>query len=55
MSILIKDVGTMSHPASAIIFCGGEIRTKYTIVNGKVVNGTLVDVHEKPGVIFAPS
>ena len=41
-------VGSKSDPLASLLFCGASHRTKYTIVNGKVVvkNGRLVNVDE---------
>ncbi|MEI7527845.1 MAG: 8-oxoguanine deaminase [Elusimicrobiota bacterium] len=40
--------GSKSDPLASLLFCGAAHRTKYTIVNGKVVvkNGRLVNVDE---------
>lgn len=40
--------GSKSDPLASLLFCGASHRTKYTIVNGKVVvkNGRLVNVDE---------
>ncbi|HAH31022.1 MAG TPA: 8-oxoguanine deaminase [Elusimicrobia bacterium] len=40
--------GSRSDPLASLLFCGASQRTKYTIVNGKVVvkNGRLVNVDE---------
>ena len=40
--------GSKSDPLASLLFCGSSHRTKYTIVNGKVVvrNGRLVNVDE---------
>ena len=40
--------GSKSDPLASLLFCGASHRTKYTIVNGKVVvkNGRLVNVNE---------
>jgi len=45
----LEFAGAMSDPSAAMIFCGGGIRTDYTIVNGKVVvdNGILVNADEE--------
>jgi cytosine/adenosine deaminase-related metal-dependent hydrolase len=40
--------GSKSDPLASLLFCGASHRTKYTIVNGKIVvkNGRLVNVDE---------
>lgn len=40
--------GSRSDPLASLLFCGSSHRTKYTIVNGKIVvkNGRLVNVDE---------
>lgn len=42
-------VGSQSDPLASLLFCGAGHRTKYTIVNGKVVvkNGRLANVTEE--------
>ncbi|MBU2573574.1 MAG: 8-oxoguanine deaminase [Elusimicrobia bacterium] len=41
-------VGSQSDPLASLLFCGASHRTRYTVVNGKVVvkNGRLVNVDE---------
>ncbi len=41
-------IGSGSDPLASLLFCGVSHRTKYTVVNGKVVvkNGRLVNVDE---------
>ncbi len=42
-------IGSHSDPLASLLFCGASHRTKYTIVNGKVVvkNGRLASVDER--------
>jgi cytosine/adenosine deaminase-related metal-dependent hydrolase len=44
----IDFAGSKSDPLASLLFCGASHRTKYTVVNGKVVvkNGRLVNVDE---------
>jgi len=38
--------GSKSDPLASLLFCGASHRTKYTIVNGRVKDGRLVNVDE---------
>ena len=41
-------IGSKSDPLASLLFCGASHRTKYTVVNGRVVvkNGRLTQVDE---------